>query len=443
MNPETILQALGAASPELLELPSREAPARSVRRPLRKALLLAAAVVLLVTTVFGAAAGVRWAVKRWSADAKIGERSLDGNWYELYFENNPAAPDAPETLAQLWLPKAPEGYVREHAAISYGTAFETENRAVWTLGDWAAELEAAVDAWAEAHPKALTAEELAVWEAEHPAPSLRLDEVSFSQKPLKALLGGDVFAVFGTVAPEKLTRSGEILGDTEYVVYTYAGEEQDPGAPGTWYFWLDEARHYIFCMEFSEGVPQADREAFLRSVKPVDRETWLSRCGVEAWQTRQETNARENRGRAAREETLLPVDRFYTADFAPEGYEASDVLVIPGAGVPLVHMQEWQDGKGHSISFLQGWTMDEDDFDGWDHSVRSLGGAEADIWVTSYPGESSGETWREEFWRFTAPDGQTVLFLEFFTCDDSDLPDELKLSLFWSVREANPEESVR
>ena len=196
-------------------------------------------------------------------------------------------------------------------------------------------------------------------------------------------------------------------------------------------------------MSFSEGIPQADRESFLRSVKPVEREAWITRCGLADWHENNEAVARENRVRTARGEELLPVNRFYLSDFAPAGYAGSSALVVGGESGALTYMQDWQDGRGHNISFMQGWTMDADDFEGWEHSVRSLGGAEVDIFVRSYPEESSGDTWREEFWRFTAPDGGTVLFLEFFTCDNSDLPDDMKLSLFWSVREAEPEQTVR
>ena len=220
MRPESILLALGKAKQEYLELPEQGA-ARGAGRPVRRALLIAAVVVLLVTTAYGAVSGVRYLVKnvkKWSAEAPIRERKLDNNWYELYFEENPAAADAPETIAQYYLPKAPAGYRREHAVLSYGDAFETESGVVWVYGDPTADLDAAMDAWAAEHPAGMTQEELAAWEKEHPAPTVRVEEVSFSQKPLKALRDGSVFAVFGTLQPERLVKSGEILDETEYVV---------------------------------------------------------------------------------------------------------------------------------------------------------------------------------------------------------------------------------
>ncbi len=446
MRPESILLALGKAKQEYLELPEQGA-ARGAGRPVRRALLIAAVVVLLVTTAYGAVSGVRYLVKnvkKWSAEAPIRERKLDNNWYELYFEENPAAADAPETIAQYYLPKAPAGYRREHAVLSYGDAFETESGVVWVYGDPAAALDAAMDAWAAEHPSGMTQEELAAWEKEHPAPTVRVEEVSFSQKPLKALRDGNVFAVFGTLQPERLVKSGEIIDETEYVVYTYApGEGEHRSGTETWYFWLDEARHYIFCMSFSEGIPQADRESFLRSVKPVEREAWITRCGLADWHENNEAVARENRVRTARGEELLPVNRFYLSDFAPAGYAGSSALVVGGESGALTYMQEWQDGKGRSASFYLGWTMDEDDFKDWDHDTRSLGGAEVDVWVRSFYEASDDSVWREEYWRWTAPDGETVLFLYFFNADNTEPEDEFRLSLFWSVREAEPEQTVR
>ncbi len=440
MKPESILQALGEARPEYLALPQKTGPRAA--RPLGRILLIAAAVALLATTAFGAVTGVRYLVKQWTKDAPISERKLADNWFELYFENNPAADDAPETLAELYLPAAPEGYLREHTALSYGNAFETENTVVWELGDPWAELDEKLDAWTAAHPL-LTGDELAAWEQEHPAPTVRIETVQFSQKPLKALRDRNVFATFGAEAAGELTKSGEIVGQTEYVVYTCTPEDSDSGSGGTWYFWLDEQRHYIFCLSFTDGIPQADRETFLRSVKSVDRETYLTRTGIEDWNVNNRNNERENRGRLARGEKLLPVYSLYVSDFAPEGFDASTCLVIGDETAPLSYMQEWQDGKGHSASLLLGWTMDDDDFADWTHTTRSLGGTEVDIWVSSQREDSDDSTWREEFWRWTAPDGETVLFLYFFSADNTEPEDAFKLSLFWSVREGTPEQQVR
>lgn len=440
MKPESILKALGRADPALLELPPAKGGGKRLDKPLRRGLLAAAAAALLITTAYAGVAGARYLARRWSGDAPISERKLADNWYELYFADNPAAEDAPDTLEQFYLPTAPAGYVREHTTLSYGDAFETENSLSWIPEDALADYAREVSRWEAAHPAAMTQAELTAWEAEHPAPVGKIPSVHFSQKPLKALMDGNVFAIFGTLHSGEPKKSGEILGNTEYVTYTWA--EGDEGEE-TCCFWLDEARHYIFCMSFSGEISRTDREAFLRSVKPVERETWKERSGLRDWQAANRNNQAENRSRASRGEKLLPVNRFYTADFAPELWEASSYLVIGGETDSLAYTQEWQDGKGHSASFLLGWTMDDDDFAGWERSTRSLGGGEVDIFVRSFYEDSDDSTWREEFWRWTAPDGETVLFLYFFSADNTDPEDEFKLSLYWSVREADPAESLQ
>ena len=406
MKNETILRAVGAARADYLDH-ALERPAEKPRRlvrPVARIAVIAAVMVLLVTSAFAA----------WSAWS-MGSRKLSDNWYEMYFQENPAAADAPETLEQYYLPAAlPEGYTRDFSRVTYGDAFSTESAVSWVYGDPDAQQSALVDEWTKTWtrdengaPLPLTEDQLAVLEKEHPIPSVKIQEVSFSQKPLLSLPKDNVFDTLGGRDLGEMVRGGTTLNGVAYVTMTHTGEDGD----STWYYWVDDACHYVFSMYFTAGIPQADREAILSSVAPVDREAYLAIMGIGSRSV-------------------------WLADAELDGYTAKSVALIVGKNGKVNTMSDWQDGAGHVITCSMGNTYTDEDFANAKRAEFTVNGTP----VTSFVSEENadGQIWRDENWYFIAPDGVTHVWINFLSCDNVELPQTLKESVLESIRAVDP-----
>ena len=412
MNSENILEAVGQARGAYLDhAMEQRAETGRKRRPLRAALLVAAAVALLVTSVY--AATTAW---------KIAGRKTDPSWYELYFEENPAAADAPDTLEQYYLPRSlPVGYEVDLARVSYGDAFSTESTVEWLYGGYRADLDALIDQWyatwtqdENGQPLPLTAAELAALEEEHPMPSLELQSVVFTQRPLKCLWQGDVFA-FMSGSLDDVTRGEVTLGDRGYVTMTHTTDRGEEVS----YYWVDEARHYVFSLQFSAGIPREEREAVVQSVAPVEKAEYTALLGADAY-----------------------AGAVYVAQVGPTGYDKGSVALVRTGEGELYALSDWQD-LGHGVTLCVGSYM-EDELQ-----------ADAGVQVTEFTLDGTkivcaasdttvnGEPFAQESWFFTAPDGETALWLEFFSTDGTKLSAEEKEAVFRGIAAVDPAEIIR
>ena len=128
MKPDEIMKALKGVDSAYLESALEQPPQKATRvriRPGMRLCLIAAILVLTGGTVFAA----------WKA-LNIESKMAPEGWYEIYFLENPAAPDAPDHLEEYYLPAVSQDlFIRESTVLSLGKAFTSESRVTWTYGD--------------------------------------------------------------------------------------------------------------------------------------------------------------------------------------------------------------------------------------------------------------------------------------------------------------------
>ncbi len=185
-------------------------PAVRRKKIIRRALLAAAVLVLCIATV---TAGVNL--------LSIGSEKVGADSYNLYFEENPAAADAPKTIAAYYLPTV------GGLAQNYGT-----------LSNIIVHLDCQNTAGAQ---------------------------VTFTQRPLLALDYNNTFAGSNGIDIDSMKQETVTFGAVEYFRLTHKSGSDT----SAFYYWVDEARHYVFEMFFNEGISEDDRIAYLQSVHPV------------------------------------------------------------------------------------------------------------------------------------------------------------------------------
>ena len=390
MKPETILQALSETRPALLDEARETVSARSRNlRPLRRIALVAAAVALLAGTVFAA---VTVLTPKISIDDRQPD-NLDDSYFSLTLEENPAAEDAPGRLEVLYLPRAlPEGAALTAASV------EWSDRLTW--------------AWT--------------------APDGSQGAISFGQIPLQPDGREHPLTAFEGIDPKELEQGTLELNGMGCWTMTRRSAAGDTA----WYYWLDEARHYLFHASFNEAVPQTEREAFLASVAPVTEEAFYDAIGL--------------RGRT-----------LWALSWTPEGYtetwkgllttaDACDQSwngVLTAAKAGLSGGQRFSNGEseialeqnpGYELHDPGQQTSPEETedpadvgptvrLDRYETAERTVDGTK--ITVLTAAGEFDGKPVWEEVWSFAAPDG-TPLRLSFCTGDGTEVDEAARLAVF-------------
>lgn len=479
MKPEDIMNALGSADSAYLTQ-AMEEPAVRTRRvsPLGRMALIAAAVLLLAGSVFAAVTVL--APKKTVPAPAIAETEAAPGWYELYFENNPAAENAPDAIADYYLPTAiPAEYSLAWSQLNNPTGKVLSASAGWEVDPLPNGGAGSPDSVELGDGSVFTPYKMA----------------EYTVKPLKVLNGADPFAYVqagGTSAfvvedMSKVEKSGVVLNGVEYVVYDVSKEAASfLMMDETWYFWTDDANRYLFSFRFSAPVPQAEREAILTSVAPVDEQTWnkfyhlgeedpvtLLNRRINAWNEEHPT------------EEPLPLYRVYMPALRPEGYTELQYGfgAIPNGGLKLETMDTWieksisgklglsvnellivgysfelQDREGHTLRFEKCEVVSDSApiehkmervaemcaGEGQQVDTFTLDGVEILRAVYIYPspyGVRPGytDTQHYEDWYFAAPDGTTVLQLHFSDQGNEEpVPEELKIAIFRSIEEVDP-----
>ncbi len=431
MKPEDIMNALGSADSAYLTQAMEEptAPARRRNKPLRRAALIAAAVLLLAGTAYAAARGIAAMLRK---APSIAETEVLPGVYQLSL-NEKAAEDAPAGIEEYYLPTAPADYVLEDANLTRNDGEVVRAQARWSIPPQNAAVILPAGSSQEAYPM-----------------------FEFSLKPLRVVDGSDPLAsssVGGTsseivVDMARISKTGVELSGVEYLVYdcpkgTLLGWDMAV----TDYFWVDEARHYLFCVEFTEAVPQALREQILASVAKVDAKTWqdffcpnkiaLFNEQITAWNQ-------------AHPDETIPVFHLYLPSLRPEAYphrmQNYGALQngMPGEKIdPLYDVRtilHLLDDDSHELWF---WNLKNND--SMARKAREkLEAGEAETFVLDgveiirYSEEESG--CRKESWSFSAPDGASDICLEFIDAnvEPSPVPEELKIAFFRSIEEVDP-----
>lgn len=371
MNSETVLRALGSARTEYLDhaMEHGQAEARSISRPLRLTLLTAAVLALTITCAYAGHSV-------WNMSQRQVKQGLFAS-YELFFEANPAAPDAPDTLEQYYLPRElPEGFRLDYARLSYGDAFAAVNEVRWVRGEFGT-----------------------------------AGKISFTQRPLKSLLEDAVFAQFNY----RPRNRGEVeIGGVDYMTVT----EFEATHNVTAYYWVDENRHYVFRMGFTDEIPQPMREAILQSVGVVDKAACAAALGADVYE-----------------------GNVYVMHTDVEGYDNTAVM-LEYSGGRLQAKSQWRCGDrgfGLSVGAYTGIPQGaEDEIEETSFTVDGT-----DVVCAKRAFVSNGLPCRQEDWFFTAPDGVTELWLSFSSTDGKYLPWEQKLTIFRDIAPVTPADLIR
>ena len=426
MRPDDIMKALGGADSAYLDH-ALEEPAPASRpnrlRPLARLGLIAAVVTLL--------AGTAYAAVKYMAPS-ITETEVAPGIYELSLDEK-AAEDAPAGIEEYYLPTAPAGYELVDAYLTKNDGELVQAQARWSI------------------PPQDAPELLPAGASREPYPMFE-----FTVNPLRAVDGTDPLAslsVNGTsseivVDMSQIAKAGVELSGVEYLVYDCPkGTLLGWNMAVTDYFWVDEARHYLFCVEFTEAVPQAQREQILASVAKVDAKTWedffcpdkiaLFNEQITAWNE-------------AHPDEPIPVFHLYLPSLQPETYSHRMQNYVAGQnGMPgekidplydvrtILHLL---DDDSHELCF---WNLKGND-DMAREAREKLEAGEAETFVLDgveiirYSEEEPG--CRKEVWSFSAPDGASDICLEFVDAnvEPSPIPADLKIAFFRSIEEVDP-----
>lgn len=272
---------------------------------------------------------------------KITLKQTGAESFELLLGGGEAAEDAPGYLSQYYLPTAlPESAKLNGVQLSHGAHYD------WTV-------QAAAGG----------------------------GQIAFSQEPLPLHNMNEETSIVTGEGLGKLEQGTMELDGTQY--WTLNGTTA-AGSIGI-YYWKDPDSHYLMSAVFSETVPQADREAFLRSVKPVEAKQAYAVMGI---------------GKEAA----------WSLGWFPEGFESqSFTLSVDGRGEAVVIQSHAADGHGEDIYLQQNFRGD-----GLDHltkTEREIDGVPVELYTAET--EIDGETWLQETWRWTAPGSGIELRLTF------------------------------
>lgn len=261
--------------------------------------------------------------------------------FELLLGDGEAAVDAPGYLAQYYLPTSlPESAKLNGVQLSRGAYYD------WTVRTAAGD-----------------------------------GQIAFSQEPLPLHNGNEDTSIVTGEGLGKLEQGTMELDGTQY--WTLNGTTA-AGSIGI-YYWKDPDSHYLMSAVFSETVPQAEREAFLRSVKPVEAKQAYAVMGIckeAAW----------------------------SLGWLPEGFESqSFTLSVDGWGEAVVIQGHATDGHGEDIFLLQNFWGDL--LDQMTKTEREIDGVPVEVYTRET--EFDGETWLQETWRWFAPGSGIELQLTF------------------------------
>ena len=362
MKSETILRALAAAEPDYLEQAAEDRSARrgSLRASRLISPLAAALAVLLLATAVAAAAllGPKITLK------KTGEEA-----FELLLGGGEAAPDAPGYLAQYYLPTAlPESAKLNDMQLDHGTHFD------WTV----------------------------------PTASGN-GQIAFSQEPLPLYNLNEETSIVSGEGFGELEQGTLELDGAQYWTLTGTTVAGDIGI----FYWKDPASHYLMSAFFNELIPQADREAFLRSVKPVEAKEVYALMGI---------------GKEAA----------WSLGWLPERFEPRSFTLSVDGWDGTVIQSHAEDGHGDDIYLQQNFTGD-----GLNHltkAEREIDGVHVEIYTAET--EIDGETWLQETWRWVAPDSGIELRLTFLdrTREGAGFTEEEKLAVYRGLTVSTLEE---
>ena len=426
MRPDDIMKALGGADSAYLDHALEEpvpASRQNRLRPLARLGLIAAVVTLL--------AGPAYAAVKYMAPS-ITETEVAPSIFELSLDEK-AAEDAPAGIEEYYLPTAPAGYQLELADLTKNDGEVVQAQARWSIppqGD--AGIGTAVPS------------------------RMSYPMFEFSVKPLRAVDGSDLSASLGANGVSssivsdlsRIRKSILESNGVEYLVYDCPkGTLLGWNMAVTDYFWVDEARHYLLSVEFTEDVPQALREQILASVAKVDAKTWedffypdkiaLYNEQITAWNE-------------AHPDEPIPVFHLYLPALRPEAYSHRMQNYIAGQnGMPGEKIDPLYDVR--TILHL----LDDDSHELWFWNLKNndsmarearekLEAGEADTFVLDgveiirYSEEEPGR--RKEVWSFSAPDGASDICLEFVDAnvEPSPIPEDLKIAFFRSIEEVDP-----
>ena len=353
MKNDRLMQALGNVDSRYLEqcdLLPLEGKGRSSAGPLRR-ILIAAAVIALLAVSVSAAVGL----------ARVRGSKLGKDSFLLYLEENPAAEDAPTEIAQYYLPEAdPKELVLTHA---------DENRKRGISVTWE--------------------------KADHSGMA------RFTQELLASIPEDGVLTLVEGIDLDELRPGEAEIQGRLYTTYTSASEAGDT----VWYYWVDEARYYLFCTSFTDGFTREEREAVLSSVRPLSPAEAHSEMGIPSggyW--------------------MIEPDE---ARFSSQDRESVTCV----SGLPASHL-EWQDETGCGIVLEQNIERTDKEFRGCVWTSREINGISVEI------GSRRGGGITEEYWRFAMPDGARLI-LAFWSPADQPMEDQVKLDVFDSLHLTN------
>ena len=424
MNAFDLYEAIGSVEEQYLQ--------HSERRVSRKGRRLAAiclTVGILITAMMTLVAGIA-AMKRKAPS--ITETEAAPGIYELSL-NEKAAEDAPAGLEEYYLPTAPAGYELGVANLTKNDGEVVQAQARWSI------------------PPQEAPELLPAGASREPYPMFE-----FTVNPLRVVDGSDPLAslsVDGTsseivVDMSQITKTGVELNGIEYLVYDFPqGSLLGWDMAVTDYFWVDEARHYLLSVKFTEDVPQALREQILASVTKVDAKTWQDFFCPNKIELFNEQITAWNQ---AHPDETIPVFHLYLPSLRPEAYphrmQNYGALQngMPGEKIdPLYDVRtilHLLDDDSHELWF---WNLKNND--SMARKAREkLEAGEAETFVLDgveiirYSEEEPGR--RKEIWSFPAPDGASDICLEFVDAnvEPSPVPEELKIAFFRSIEEVDP-----
>ena len=359
MNSETILRALSHAEPAYLEH-AAETQTRKTRdlRTARRLSSIAAVIVLAMLVVSVSAAVIY--------GPKIFAQKKSNDSFDLTILGSEAAEDAPGYLAQYYLPtQLPEGSTLDNGTLA------------WELHlDWTVET------------------------------GNGSGQITFFQEPLYKDIEEYSFLNMGGLDLDDLTQGTCEIGGVSYWTMSYSSVYGDTA----WYYWKDAGSHYLFGAFFSEVIPQADREAFLASVTPVDAERVFAALGIQ------------------------DVSVWYLGAL-PDGWQVESYALYAALDSLAGFHTKASDNRGHN-TYLENCVQDA--FVGYTETDMEIDGVPIRCYAAQTDVE--GNLLRQETWCFTAPDGKTRLYLTFYTTDGTQLPEADKLTVFRGIRSVTLQE---
>jgi hypothetical protein len=206
-----------------------------------------------------------------------------------------------------------------------------------------------------------------------------------------------VFTLFNGLDPDEVSFGEETLQGRCYTTLTHSTEDGEE----VFYYWMDDARHYLFYLYFDAGFSPTEREELLTGARPVSV-----------------TEAQTEMG-------------FRDASFWLPSLDDvcwwKDQTVVWEDGTLRLHTC-WEDGAGRSCVLDQNSERDLSAFD-LDRHTRDIGELTVQIARSSQIAMGS----EQECWRFNMPDGAQMTMIFTYPADHP-MEETQKLEILESLR---------